>query len=349
MEYSRRQSQPAIDAVKDLYNRIGTVQEGVVRWDMPATFIRRLGKNFVLKEFSNSKTDFEKELTIGFKFLAGLYDKGVKKENIENLGKKNLNWSFDIDQLISDLKNMLKLIGSFKYFKYLNSWRTNLMDITSDAIAIDFLLIAYLDWERKGKPIGTDTTAKVFQKNCFVLWDKLIYEYIFKLWRGAADQKTANNIEQFDREQERFEALPIFKENSIDGVPVSQGLMKPLLYHMYCLKCISGPDTENEIEVDHIIPQALFNSAYIKDGDVIQHNILNLGLLPKNENGSKGNKRLVEITDQWLRGQIQKYEFIEPNDHQRFSDVNNYPEMFEFRKSHIVDAFEKDRTSMMNN
>ena len=46
------------------------------------------------------------------------------------------------------------------------------MDITSGAIAIDFIVIAYKDWVRKGKPSG-DSRAKQFQKNCFILWGKV--------------------------------------------------------------------------------------------------------------------------------------------------------------------------------
>ena len=44
--------------------------------------------------------------------------------------------------------------------------------------------------------------------------------------------------------------------------------------------------------------------------DVIQNNLLNLGLLPKNENIAKGNKKLILIDSQWLKDQIVKYEFI---------------------------------------
>lgn len=353
-------SQTAVDAVKELYKRIGTVQENVVRWDMPATFLRRLGKNFVLKTFTDSKTDFEKELTIGFKILSAIYDGGVKKENIENLGKKSLNWSTEIDQLITELQNMLKVMGSFEYFKYFKSWQCPMMDMTSDAVAIDFLVICYKDWERKGKPIGTDSAAHKFQKNCFILWDKLLFEYINKQWRGAADQKTANNITALPSEPERFQEIGrdkwinifeehIFKENAIEGVDISQALMKPLLYHFYALRKIQGPDTQYEIEVDHIIPQTLFNESSIARKDVVQHNILNLGLLPKDDNISKSNKKLIMIEKQWLKDQILKYEFIAESDYVEYSNVNNYLKMFEARKKYFIEAYGNMRDNTLNN
>ncbi len=234
------------------------------------------------------------------------------------------------------------------------------MEITSEAVSLDFLMIAYKDWERKGKPIGSDTNAKIFQKNCFILWDRLLYEYIFKQWRGAADQKTANNLSYFASEPEKFEPVStdkwlsvlkeqIFAESSIDGVDISKALMEPLLYHMYCIKCLSGPDSEYDIEVDHIIPQSLFNDTSIARSEVIQHNLLNLGLLPKNENIAKSNKRLIEITDQWLIDQIEKYEFISKVDFYEYSNVNSYKVMFSKREKIFLEAYGKLREDMLNN
>lgn len=207
-------SQKAIDATKELYKRIGTVQTDVVRWDLPATFLKRIGKNIAIKQFSDSKTDFEKELTYGFKILSSIYVGGVKKESIEELSKASLNWSSDIENLIYDIQSMFKLISSFDYFKYFKSWNTTMMELTSDAIALDFITIAYRDWCRKGKPIG-DTKAKQFQKNCFILWDRLIYEYINKQWRGSSDQKIANNIISLSNEPDLFIPISADKWRSI--------------------------------------------------------------------------------------------------------------------------------------
>lgn len=353
-------SQEAIDAVKELYKELETVPSDVVRWDYPATILRRLGTNCVIKQFAPTKTDFVKELTCGFKIVAGIYEGGVKKESIEKLSKSTaLNWNKDFDQLIYDLKNMFKLLTSYDYFRYFQSWRATIFELTSEAVAIDFFVIAYKDWERKGKPIGSDIKARQFQKNCFILWDKLIYEYIYKQWRGAADQKTAYNISNLSNEPDVFESVSqenwqrvlkeIFEESTIDSLAISQTLMTPLLYHMYCLRYIQGPDSLNEIEVDHIIPQASFETSSIKNHEVIQHNLLNLGLLPKNENASKNKKRLIMIESEWLRDQIEKYEFIPKDCFADFSDVKNYKEMFELRKAIIEDAFTTKRNTILYN
>lgn len=352
-------SQYAIEATKELYKRIGTVQSDVVRWDLPATFIKRIGKNVAIKQFSDSKSDFEKELTYGFKILSGIYVGGVKKESIEELSKASLNWSSDIETLIYDFQNMFKLISSFDYFKYLKSWNITIMELTSDAIALDFIIIAYKDWCRKGKPIG-DTKAKQFQKNCFILWDRLIFEYINKQWRGSSDQKIANNIVLLKNETDLFVPIhmdkwrniledQIFEYSSIENVDISMVTMKPLLYHFYCLMQIQGPDTSYDIEIDHIIPQTLFNESTISRKEVIQNNILNLGLLPKDENVAKSNKKLILIDSQWLKDQIAKYEFITENKFLEYSNVNNYQNMFDDRKDIFLEAYTTKRSDILNN
>ena len=353
-------SQDTVDVVSALYKELGTTQTGVVRWDLPATILRRIGDNCVIKQFSANKTDFVKELTCGFKIVAGIYEGGVKKEDIEKLSRTEiLNWNTDFDGLIYDLKSMFKLLASFDYFKYFKSWRSTIFELTSEAVAIDFFVIAYKDWERKGKPVGSDQKAKQFQKNCFILWDKLIYEYIYKQWRGAADGKTAGNIASLTSEPDAFIPVDenkwltvlneIFEHSSIDSLDISQAMMTPLLYHMYCMRKMQAPDTSYEIEVDHIIPQASFGSSSIDNHDVLQHNILNLGLLPKDENASKNKKRLIMIESQWLKDQIVRFEFVPEDKFQEFSNVSNYKALFECRKPIFVDAYTKYRQEILNN
>lgn len=352
-------SQSALDAAKELYKRIGAVQTDVVRWDLPATFLRRIGKNLVIKQFTDSKTDFEKELTYGFKILSSIYVEGVKKENIEDLSKAELNWSSDIENLIYDFQNMFKLISSFDYFKYLKSWNTTMMELTSDAIALDFIAISYKDWCRKGKPVG-DSKAKQFQKNCFILWDRLIFEYINKQWRGSSDQRIANSIATLVNEPDLFAPIPsdkwrniledqIFAYSSIESIDISMAMMKPLLYHFYCLMSMQGPDTSYGLEIDHIIPQTLFNESSIPRKEVLQDNLLNLGLLPKDENIAKSNKKLILIDSQWLKDQIVKYEFISEDKFFDYSNVNNFQAMFDEREKIFIDAYTNKRNNILNN
>ena len=141
----------------------------------------------------------------------------------------------------------------------------------------------------------------------------------------------------------------IYENSSIDGNEISLKLMKPILYHFYSLSKIQGPDTNYGIEVDHIIPQSLFIQSTIKQKDIIKDNILNLGLLPKDENISKGNKKLVEINQQWLKDQIKRYEFINEDDYSYYSNISNYEEIFNIRKEYFNKVFSNKRDEILNN
>ncbi|MCC3345489.1 DUF262 domain-containing protein [Psychrobacter sanguinis] len=351
-----------IKAVKDLYDKIKVPNTDIVKWDLPATLLSRLDySQFFFKTFSDSHTDLSKAITLGFKLLSGILEGGVKKEDIDSLGKdKNINWDVEFEKIISELNQLHKIILSYDYFKFLESWRFEISSQLSDAIALNFTILVYKDWVRKGKPIGNDTKMRQFQKNSFILIDTLFYEYVNQVWRGSSDSKIANNISGFSAQDHAFKPISedkwkellneIFGSQTIDGNKITRSLMEPLLYHFYALDNISGPDARAKIEVDHILPQELFkNSAGIENKDVLMHSLFNLALLPKNENSSKSNKRLVQITDPWLKDQIKKYAFISEEDYQKYSDISNYKELKQFREARFLEAFTTKRMSILNN
>lgn len=350
------------DSVKKLYETINVVNSDIVKWDLPATLIPRMDStDFLFKNFNpNSKTDFSKSITLGFKILAGKYQKGVNKDDIDKLGRnKKIQWETEFEQFINDLNIVTKLLFSSDYFKYLKSWKFSFINILSDAIAINFVLSTYEDWVRKGKPIGNDNRVKQLQKNAFSILDQSIYEYVTKGWRGSSDSKIAKNISEISTKpdilkpvsKEKWNQLlnEILTSNSIDGDNINQGLMQPILYHFYAISKIQGPDTNYNIEVDHIIPQSLFKSSTLDNKEIIVHNIFNLGLLPKDENIGKSNKKLVEITNQWLTDQIEKYESIKESDFRKYSDLNNLSDLKELRGNIILSAFDKKRDNILNN
>ena len=224
---------------------------------------------------------------------------------------------------------------SFNYFQFFRTWKCNVQSLLSDYIAYNFFILCYRNWISKGKPIGSDSTTKKFQKECFYLYDRLVYEYVTGIWKGSGDSRIKNNIENLSS---NFTPVPkedwlnllknIFDNGKINDVDIKFDWMKPILYHFYCLKGLMGPDTLSEqLDVDHIIPQALFNSSTFERKECLRDNILNLGVLPKKENCSKGKKRLIEITDTWMKQMIEKYEFVSELEFQKFSDVNNYKEL----------------------
>lgn len=327
-------------AVADFYKTLGiNVDKSIVKWDLPATLLKRIGENFILQSFDTSNTsDLSKALTYGFKLLSGIWENGIKKDDIDKLSKdKDIDWLYKYESLVIDLQAMLSVIESCPYFKFFKSWHTSIMELTNDSIALNFFIISYKEWERKGKPKGSDGNTKPFVKNCFVLWDKLIYEYLTLKWKGSSDSKVGKNIAELPNtdfvykpvsSEEWVRLLEEIHDNyTVFGETIGIKNMKPILYHFYCMKSIIGPDTDYGIEVDHIIPQEVFKNSSIDSG--VQHSLYNLGLLPKKENISKSNKRLNEITDSWLKLQIKKYEFVEEAEFNTYSNAANYQQLFD--------------------
>ncbi|HEX8177257.1 MAG TPA: DUF262 domain-containing protein [Pyrinomonadaceae bacterium] len=354
-------SQAQIDVTDSLYKQIGVNNDKVVKWDLPATLLRRL-ENF--RPFFNISNDssarLDKQLTLGFKLISGIFEKGVKKDDIDKLSKNpSINWNLQFESLIAELNLLSKLILSTEYFKYFNSWNASVMGIMSEATALNFILVLFEDWKRKGKPIGSDKKAKQFQKNSFILIDQLIFEYVNRQWRGSSDSKIASNLSEIPTQPDVLKPIDktrwanlldeIFATNTIDNFKINQKLVEPILYHFYSIKKLQGPSTQYEIEVDHIIPQSIFASSALPEKEYVQHNLFNLGLLPKDENISKGNKKLGQIQNKWLKDQIEKYEFIKERDFQKFSDVNNFMALKKQRVPIFKDTFDSLRDHILNN
>ena len=372
-------TEEAIDATKELYKRIGTGSpEDVRRWDLPATFMQRLGRNFVYRDFSYEKTDKKEatkllgqELTCGFKLLSAIQTEAVTKEDIDSLTDDSHKgiWNTEVEQDITNVRAMLDTLKNSKeaksYFKILSSWNTSMMELTSDYIALDFIAIAYLNWKKCGKPRIGDAPLKKFTKNCFILWDRLVYEYVSQVWKGSGDSKVKANIAQFNSYSEFFPDVSksawkklledIFEDSIIgESTKVSLSLMKPLLYHFYCIKGKPAPvlgDNE-KIEVDHIIPQEKFNNSTIPGKDYIQDNLLNLGLLKKNENASKGKQTLNQIKDDpVLTSNVVEYEFVKGEDFDKYSQITKYQETIfgQERKDLFYYTFDELRQQVLDN
>lgn len=345
--------------VDELYKVMNIKREGVVRWDFPATLLGRLENlNFIFKNLAYSKeTEFKTRVTLGFKLLGAIFESGITKEKISRVSKnKSLNWGEDIEQLVRDLNELGRMISEHSFFKFLLSWNTCLMELTSDTISINFLIMIYKDWVKRGKPLGNNEAKKV-QRNSVVLFDKMIYEYVTKQWRGSSDSRLADNIEKFNASKtfepvkpERWKALleEIFEQNTLHDELISVKLLKPILYYYYCIDENDGPNNrEIPIEIDHLIPQSLFESSSLET-KIVQHNLYNLALLPKRENISKGNKKLININDPWLIKMIERYTTIKKDEFPKFSSVQSIDDLKEKRMPLFMDAFETGRNKLIH-
>lgn len=350
------------EAVKSLYGQMGIVRpDHIVKWDLPATLLRRVDFKMILKPFTQEKkSDFEKELTIGFQIMAGIYEGSITKNSIESLSRnKSIKWETDYESLIEDLSQMFKLIRSSDYFQYLKSWKTSIHELTSLGCALNFILVCYTLWKESGKPIGSDYAAKKFIKKCFILWDKLIFEYVNRQWSGSMDSKISKYLERVHRDEQVFDPITndrwmqllteIYENAKIGDSDIKFDLMKPLLYHFYCLSHISGPDSNYGIEVDHILPQIRFDLSQLDKKNILKDSLYNLALLPKNENVSKSDKTLRQIESDWLIHQIEKYEQIQKDKFDYFSNINNYTDLFALRKEIFDNAYGQMRQNLLNN
>jgi hypothetical protein len=332
-----------------------------VRWDYPATIYSRLN-NF---DFLFPKLDYQisnqldKKLTLGFKILSGLYQKGIKKEDVDALSlNRNINWESDIDTLISDLQLMGKVLSDSDYFKYLIGFGKSYMEITSDAVALNFLFTCYHDFVNKGKPIGNSAKTKKFIHNAIILADRLMFEYITFKWRGSSDGKIARNINAFNSLPDKFLVVDdkswtnLFKSINdnyeIDDSDITFGLSKSLIYHVYSIMGFSCPSAST-FDVDHIIPQTLFDSSSISKASLVKNALFNLCPLPALGNKKKNDKKLKEISDKWLIGQIEYFSEIKEVDFNKFSDIQNWEELKKIRRHFFEKRFVSDRNSVINN
>lgn len=343
-------SSEALEATAKLYKSMKIDNApGVTRWDLAATFLKRLGANYVFEAFDSSKSnEFVKELTLSFKIVAGVLGAGVTKDNIEHLPDNvEINWERDIDNLLTDVSYMLKTLKGCDYFRFFASWKTSIMKLTSDHIALNFFIIAYKNWKEKGM-----SKPKEFQTDCVILLDKLIYEYVIGKWKSSADARIRSNITNLADNfiyvsPEDWKKLldDIFENSKIEDKDITFDLMKPLLYHFYCLNHQAGPTMAegDTLDVDHIIPQYAFENSHIARKDVVKNNLLNLGILLKENNISKGKRMLSQIgsDEAWLKKQVIEYEFIPEEDFDKYSKPNatNYAEMYKYRRAIFEEAY----------
>ncbi|MEH7403361.1 DUF262 domain-containing protein [Gottfriedia acidiceleris] len=353
-------SQELKDHVKELYLRLAVKANDVVRWDFPATIVGRLkNSNYIIKELSLDKdTEFKARITLGFKIVSAIFEHGINKNAVSNIAKNSsIRWKEDIEQFVNDLNLMFRVISEINYFKYLKTWNTSLMELTSDAVVINFIASLFLDWLRKGKPIASD--AKKFQKNAIILFDRMIYEYMSRQWRGSSDSRVATNLQNVKLQPELFHALSsnkwenligeIIESNAINETKIKKySELKPILIHHYCLSNLAGPnDPDVDITIDHIYPQDLFNNSPFENKDILCNNLFNLALLPKSDNISKGNKKLKIIDNPWLIDYIVKYTGITSDEFEKYSDINNINKLKEKRKDDYLNSFTVKRNQII--
>lgn len=354
-------------AVDKLYNTLKVKKEGIVRWDFPATLVDRLGNlDFIFRDFNYAvDSEFKTKVTLGFKILASIFEEGVTKEKISLMARsKKINWD-EIEAVVQDLEVMGRVLKNEAFFQYLRSWNTSLIELTSDAISINYLALIYKNWIAKDRPMGNGTKYESFKKESFALFDRMIYEYVLKQWRGSSDSKIADNISNFNVNQ-TFRAIPqdrwitllneLIEKETIHDQKAEQKEIKPILYYYYILSGKLAPDDpERNYEMDHIISKSDFSSSTGANKERV-NNICNFCLLRKHDNSIKKEKSLHTIaqlatTDQnykLIQTRISKSTDIPENQFNKFNTAVDFEDLVELRKQGILDAFKNKRTLYLN-
>lgn len=351
-----------VNRVKDMYSKLEIPFPGsIVRWDLAATLISRIADgNLVFDTYNSEKQKSEvsmEEISLGFKLLSAVYQCGMSSKHVIDLEKnESIQWEHDIDELIENLNIVFSILLQDDFFKYLQTWKKSITRLLGKAIALEFTTILWLDWKDKGMPRYSESgEMKALRRDARILFDRLIFEYATKTWRGSGDSKMSNDIKNW-----KSRIVPVSDEDwkkfiadvccgSYNGQPTTVKLLRPVLYYYYV---ITQATPINQIDVtfdvDHIIPQEIFESNNMID-QTFKDSLVNLALLPTKDNISKKAKRLNEITDSWLKAQITLYTGIEEQDFQKYSDVTLLHELRKQRKKLFIDAFDTNRKSILAN
>lgn len=349
------------EIVRKMYERIGVETTGdIYRWDIAATLLRRINDRGLL--FDSYKESDERgevsieQITLGFKLLSSVFQKGMSAKCVNDLEKNtSINWETSIDDLISDIDRVCEILMTDPFFKFYQAWKKPLAKLMGNAIVLEFISIVLEDWKDLERPTVASAQMKTFKRHARQLLDRLIFEYSTKVWRGSGDSKMAADINNW-----RDRLTPIdgnsWKEfikgacaGRYKGEVMTQRLLTPAIYYYYVLtdRCPSN-SLDVKFDVDHLYPQDKF-----KDNDMIDKAnkdcLCNLSLLPKKDNISKSNKSLNEIVDPWLIQQIEQFADIPSSEFDKFSNLANIDQLKAHRSPLYERAFDVARLNKLSN
>lgn len=347
------------EIVKELYSRLDIpTPDNVCRWDVAATLISRISdQGLIFDSYEQSRIKKEvsiEEITLGFKLISSIIIGGMSNKHVVELEKEGeIDWEDTIDEIIRDIDGVCKLLLDSSFFKFLQSWRKPITKLLGNAIALEFISILLIDWKEKGRPTGGGN-YKAVQRDAKILFDRLIFEYATRAWKGSGDSKMARDIKNWKERIIGVEesSWKIFIEEACTGRYNGQSTSKelyPVLYYYYVLKEMSPTiDANTKFEVDHIYPQEKFNGNNMVDQN-LKDSLINFALLPKKENISKGSRALNEIPDAWLKEQIARFTNIPQSEFERFSNIANIGELQDIRRSSFLEAFSNERDKQLQN
>lgn len=352
--------QAVVDRIKQMYNNLGIpAPDSIVRWDIAATFISRIkDENLIFDTYEDVRKKKEismDEISLGFKLLSSIYAQGMSNKQVNELEQnENIKWEYDIDELLQQLNTVCNILLTDTFFKFYQSWKRPITKLMGNAIALEFLTIMWLDWKERGYPSTVSGETKALQRDARILFDKLVFEYATKTWRGSGDSKMSSDIKNWKQR-----LTPVDEEDwkkfitgacigNYNGQDTTVKTLKPVLYYYYVITNCSPINQVNvSFDVDHIIPKERFvgNTMIIQ---TYRDSLINLALLPTKDNISKKAKALNEITDSWLKLQITTYSGIKEEEFEKYSDISNISALHSARSKLFSIAFSTNRTTALS-
>lgn len=357
-------SKTVIDLASEMYrkNQIEFNESNIVKWDYPATFfsyMKQKAKPFYdLCIFDDLASD--SQITLGFKLLSGIFLGGIKKDDVGNLADKVDNFSAQVDIIIGELNELGKILKDYIYFKNLHSFNKSVKNLLSDAIVLEFMTVMYKEYKRLGY-----SGKEQIKREAFILFDRLVYEYTLKNWRGSSDGKFANDLQKYNRNPvEFFNGIPestwktlISQINEYDIINNEKietyKRLEPILYHLSCIMGLNSIKSlisdDLSFEIDHIYPQELFRDTDIlKDRENSVHSLFNLCLIPKSINAKKSNGKLIDLGDDTDKDIYSYYSGLEVKDFEKYSKASNFFELQKARGESLLDGVTTKRTQLLN-
>lgn len=348
------------DLVEKLYKKLDVSKpDSIVRWDLPATIISRImDQNLIFDDYANIKSGeiAMDKITLGFKLVSSFFESGMSAKSVIDLEKNNrVNWNSDISAIVDDINKICQILLDTSFFKTLQSWRKPITSLLGNAIALEFLTIIWLDWQERGRPTVSSADLKAVQRDAKILFDRLVFEYATKVWRGSGDSKMSNDIKNW-----KTRIVPINKSDwkafidgacagSYNGQSTTVKLLRPVLYYYYVLTdCLPFNQVNTQFDVDHIIPQEAFKDNTMVSQE-LKDSLGNLALLPRKDNISKKSKKLNEITDPWLKSSITMFTGIQESEFDLYSNIANMPDLKVRRESLFQTAYDTNRDANLAN
>ena len=239
----------------------------------------------------------------------------------------------------------------------------------SVAIAMAFILHTAKDWVNKGEPVAGNPLVKV-KTNAVRLLDRLIFEYLTRQWAGSSDSKIARMLREMPMGQSLLEPVQGEEWTGLVNKHLSGEIQLPpprqegkktaidsytklLLVYEACLGGRAArPSPGLKFDVDHLIPEGLFETIGTQADREFRNRITNLSLLPSGPNRSKKDRSLGSLTDSpddlWLKSEIAQYSQVPVDRFSDFSKPSQAKDLHEYRKKKFIEAFTTKRATWLS-